>query len=64
MKIRLARKIMRHQPDALYGENPSKYNEHWVLRWEQYNHAVNPSSEDGCLDHRITKAVSLMSKYK
>lgn len=55
MKIRLAKKILKNQPE----NDPigRKFNGYWVKRWK--DHEEFPPIK---LDHRIDKAVSLTRK--
>ena len=61
MKIRLARKIMKQQPDNYLPLR--KISLYWLCAWNRYYNYVYPSSlGNGKADHRITKAISLTSK--
>lgn len=53
MKIRLAKKIMSHRPEILYGMKLlKKYWGEKKMEYECFDHK----------DHRITKAISLTKK--
>lgn len=58
MKIRQAKKILKHQPEndpIGYG-----YNQYWVKRWD--DHEAYPPKK---MDQRINKAIRLANKrYK
>lgn len=56
MKIRLAKKISKHQPE----NDPigREFNGYWVKRWD--DHEEFPPIKR---DHRIDKAISLTNKF-
>lgn len=63
MKKRLARKILKAQP-----ENESKRaNAYWTERWKTYNENMHPLNWVAHMagmrvDHRIDKAITIASK--
>ncbi len=62
MKIRLAKKITKQQPDNCLSLH--KTSLYWLCAWNRYNNYVHPSClGNGKLDHRIDKAVTMMVKY-
>lgn len=66
MKIRLAKKIMKHKCTFLGLEEKYKkkgYNVKWLLAWASYDKRKMCRNALP-FDHRITKAISLTSKKK
>ena len=66
MKIRLAKKIMKHKCTFLDLEEEYKkkgYNVKWLLAWASYDKRKMCRNALP-FDHRITKAISLTSKKK
>lgn len=57
MKIRLAKKIMKHQPEN--SPKGHRYNQYWVKRWD--NHESYPPKK---LDRGIEKAIKLTNHCK
>lgn len=55
MKVRLAKKIMKQEPNPMH-----KASLYWFDRWVDY--WFYGVSEDR-LDHRITKAIKITSKH-
>lgn len=56
MKIRIAKKILKHQPE----NDPigRKFNGYWVKRWKE--HEDFPQNKR---DHRIEKAITLTNPF-
>lgn len=69
MKIRQAKKIMSQRPPACGGSDTKRTMYYWHWRWLEWYNTTHPTiSYKPCgliLDHRITKAISLINKkYK
>lgn len=61
MKIRLAKKITKQQPDNFLSLHKTRL--YWLCAWNRYNNYVHPSYlGNGKLDHRISKALRMMVK--
>ena len=66
MKIRLAKKIMKHKCTFLNIEEKYKkkgYNVKWLLAWGAYDERKTCRNALP-IDHRIIKAISLTKKKK
>lgn len=64
MKIRLAKKIMKHKCTFLDLEEKYKkkgYNVKWLIAWRAYDERKNYWNAFP-IDHRITKAIKLTKK--
>ena len=65
MKIRLAKKIMKHKCTFLDLEEKYKkkgYNVKWLIAWCAYDERRNYWNPAFHIDNRITKAMSLTRK--
>lgn len=65
MKIRLAKKIMKHKCTFLNIEEKYKkkgYNVKWLIAWGAYDERRNYQNSAFSIDNRITKAMSLTKK--
>ena len=62
MKARLAKKILRAQPEYM----TKRTNPYWARQWKVYNLNMHPSEWEGNIgmvgDRRIVNAINRMSK--